>query len=199
MARGFYDLPSLTSLAVFEATARHMSMKSAAEELNVTPGAVSRQIKALEQDIGAPLFVRVHRGIELTGAGEELAGVLAQAFGRTADVFRRVRSREDQVSVTIGATTAFASLWLMPRIGEFWRRRPEITINHMISDSPPEMRRPEVDLRIRYGNGDWPGEVGERLFGDRIYPVCGPAFAAEHPVDVDGLSALPLLHVVDAD
>ena len=69
----------------------------------------------------------------------------------------------------------------------------------MISDSPPEMRRPEVDLRIRYGNGDWPGEVGERLFGDRIYPVCGPAFAAEHPVDVDGLSALPLLHVVDAD
>lgn len=202
MARRYYNLPSLTALAAFEASARHVSFKDAARELNVTPGAVSRQIKSLEEEAGRALFERVHRGVVLTSAGEELFNVLSISFGQWSDVFERISAPNKNPSVTVGATTAFASLWLMPRLGSFWQSHQNITINHIISDSAEELRHPNVELRVRYGAGQWAGEKVQKLFDDVIYPVCGPKFADQHrEVAPSGLSGLPLLdmHGLDAE
>lgn len=194
MPRQYYELPSLTSLAAFEASARHLSFKHAALELNVTPGAVSRQIKALEADIGVPLFQRVHRGVVLTADGNTLYNILAQGFSQISQTYQDIRNKERRASVTIGATTAFASLWLMPRLGTFARAHQEITLNHVIADRVHELRTSEVDIRVRYGKGVWPDEQAVKLFDDRIYPVCGPEFARMHPAaSLEELAALPLL------
>ncbi|MEX0923882.1 MAG: LysR substrate-binding domain-containing protein [Rhodovibrionaceae bacterium] len=200
MARRNYDLPSLTALAAFEAAARHLSLKRASEELNVTPGAVSRQIKALEGAVGCALFLRRPRGVELTAEGEALYGTLSRSFSQIAETYHRLQSAARTLSVTIGATTAFASMWLMPRLGAFWRAHQDITINHAISDDPRELRTASVDLRVRYGTGVWPDETSLLLFGDRIYPVCGPGFGAQHRVrQAEELLALPLLQLAGVD
>jgi DNA-binding transcriptional LysR family regulator len=195
-----YRLPSLTSLAAFEASARHRSMHRAAAELNVTPGAVSRQIKALEEELGVPLFTRTTTGLVLTADAEALHAVLSQMFSRTAEAVQVIRSGNRARRVTLACTHAFASQWLMPRIGAFWRGFPEITVDHLISDDAREFRRAEVDLRIRYGLGAWPDETAALLMADRIYPVAGPGFAREHAdATAADIPDLPLLHVDWAD
>ncbi|MGX9148219.1 LysR substrate-binding domain-containing protein [Mesorhizobium sp. 128a] len=202
MVRRYYDLPSLTALAVFEASARHLSFKLAASELNVTPGAVSRQIKAIEEELGVPLFVRLGTGVMLTGAGEELYAVLANGFSKASEVVRTVKRGDRSKNVTVACSDAFASMWLIPRMPYFWTSYPEIAVDHLISDNARDYRRAEVDLRIRYGFGSWPDETAELLFDDVIYPVCGPAFAQVHrDATAESLPELPLLHVnwVDPD
>jgi len=171
------ELPALSTLVVFEAVARHMSVKHAAGELDVTPGAVSRQIRALEAELGTELFSRVHRGVVLTAAGAECYGVLSRSLADIGNVFRNVRAARGPCNVTVATTIAFAAMWLMPRLGQFWRDHPQIAINHFICESPADLRRADIDLRIRYGGGAWPGETAVRLFGDRIFPVCSPVFA----------------------
>ncbi|MDX8479906.1 LysR substrate-binding domain-containing protein [Mesorhizobium sp. VK24D] len=202
MVRRYYDLPSLTALAVFEASARHLSFKLAASELNVTPGAVSRQIKAIEDELGVPLFVRLGTGVVLTSAGEDLYGVLAGSFSRVSDVVRTVKRGDRSKNVTIACTDAFASMWLIPRMPEFWDRHGDVTVDHLISDNSRDFRRAEVELRVRYGFGSWPDERAELLFDEVIYPVCGAEFAREHrDATAESLAELPLLHVdwVDPD
>ena len=158
MVRRFYDLPSLTALAAFEAVARHRSMTRAAAELNVTTGAISRQVKSLESFVGGPLLRRERRGVEVSAKGAELYAVLSTAFSQFSHTLRQIKSTATTAAVTVGAPTAFASLWLMKRIGDFWRAHPDITINHLVSDNAHDLRRAEIDLRIRYGNGSWPDE-----------------------------------------
>lgn len=202
MVRRYYDLPSLTTLAVFEASARHLSFKLAAAELNVTPGAISRQIKAIEDELGVPLFTRLGSGVALTSAGEDLYGVLASSFSRAADVVRTVKRGDRSKNVTLACTDAFATTWLIPRMPDFWARYDDISVDHLISDNPRDYRRAEVELRIRYGFGSWPDENAELLFDETIYPVCGPEFARVHADATAGsLPDLPLLHVdwVDPD
>ncbi|MCV3243958.1 DNA-binding transcriptional LysR family regulator [Mesorhizobium robiniae] len=195
MVRRYYDLPSLTSLAVFEASARHLSFKLAASELNVTPGAVSRQVKAVEEEIGVPLFHRVHTGVMLTSAGEELYSVLANGFTRASEVVKSVKRGDQASQLTIACTDNFASLWLMPRMPDFWQRYPDISVDHLVSDDPRDFRNAEVQLRVRYGNGSWQAERAEHLFDDGMYPVCGPGFAQQHcDVTPKSLPELPLLH-----
>jgi DNA-binding transcriptional LysR family regulator len=202
LVRRFYDLPSLTTLAVFEACARHLNFRLAAAELNVTPGAVSRQIKAIEDELGVALFTRLPKGVMLTADGEELYAVLATGFSRASDVVRSIKRGDKTRNVTLACTDAFATMWLLPRMPEFWRRYPEISVDHLISDDARDYRRAEVELRIRYGFGSWLDETAELLFGDTIYPVCGPGFANAHPAArASDLVDLPLLHVdwVDPD
>ena len=201
MARRFYRLPPLTTLATFEAAARHQSVKHAAAELNVTPGAVSHQIKALESEIGTPLFRRVHRGIELTGAGHELYAVLSRGFQEAASVLDRLRAENPGAEIQVGASTAVAALWLMPRITDFWLQHPDIRISFYISDDVNELLASRSDLTIRYGSGNWPDCEAEHVFDDELMPVCSPAFARTNPVtDLDALANLPLIqmHSVDA-
>lgn len=200
MVRRYYELPSLTALAVFEASARHKSFKLAAGELNVTTGAVSRQIKAIEDEIGAPLFVRSNVGVQLTPAGEELYTVLANSFARASETVQRIKRGEGAKSVTLACTNGFAMMWLMPRMGEFWRQYPDILVDHMISDNARDFRRAEVDLRIRYGFGAWSDENACLLLQERIYPVCGMVFARQHEgVMASDLPNLPLIHVARVD
>lgn len=201
MVRRYYDLPSLTALAIFEAAARHLSFKLAAAELNVTPGAVSKQIKAIEDELGLPLFVRgANAGVSLTPAGEDLYGVLSSSFSRASEVVRTIKRGDRSKNVTIACTDAFATMWLIPRMPDFWSRHPEIAVDHLISDNPRDYRRVEVELRVRYGLGAWVDETTELLFDDTIYPVCGPGFAARHrDATAEALPELPLLHVDWAD
>jgi DNA-binding transcriptional LysR family regulator len=200
MVRRHYDLPSLNALAAFEAAARHLSLTRAAAELNVTPGAVSKQVKSLEQQIGRPLFLRLHRAIELTPEGHAVFQSLKDAFERVAGTIRQVGRMGSPRSVSIGTTMAFAQLWLMPRLGDFWTAHQDIVIDHIISDRVQEQGRTPVDLRVRYGDGVFPDEESVLLFGDRIVPVAAPTFLARHKVkSVQDLSALPLLSVEGVD
>ncbi|MET0599818.1 MAG: LysR substrate-binding domain-containing protein [Mesorhizobium sp.] len=196
MVRRYYDLPSLTGLAVFEASARHGSFKLAAAELNVTPGAVSRQIRSVEDELGVVLFRRMPGGVELTSGGEDLYAVLASGFSRVSEVVQNIKRGDRSRNVTVACSDAFASMWLMPRMGDFWRRFPSIAVDHLISDNARDYRRAEVDLRVRYGFGSWIDETSQLLFDDTIYPVCGPDFAAAHAdASAQDLGDLPLLHV----
>lgn len=200
MVRRYYNLPSLTALAAFEASARHMSFKAAAAELNVTPGAVSRQIKALEDDLGMAVFLRAPAGIALTAEGEELYAVLARGFSQASETFHRLRTGNRQTSVTLACSNAFGGLWLMRHMGAFWRRHPDVVVNHLISDNAAHYRRADVDLRIRYGSGAWSDETAERLFTERIFPVGGLGYAGDHAaVPAEEIATLELLHVEGAD
>lgn len=200
MARRPYDLPSPVALQAFEAAARRLSLKDAAGELNVTPGAVSRQVKALESDLGVSLFTRVHRGVELTPAGEDLYSVLSWGYDQTAQVVRRLRQAGGDSVVTIGSTPAFGQLWLMPRMGGFWQSHPDITVNHVLSDVDRDLVRSGVDVRTLYraSGAEEPGSV--RLFGDVVFPVVSPDFAARHAgVTSADLVDLPLLRFEGLD
>lgn len=200
MARRFYSLPSLVALAAFESAARHLSLTKAAEELNVTPGAISKQVRTLEEELGTPLFTRRHRALDLTRAGETLAETLHEGFERIASTFLQVKSANGPSNVTIGCTMAMAHLWLMPRMSAFWSSHQDIVVDHVISDHPRGLDRPDIDLRLRYGNGDWPDEMSAKLYDDRIFPVASPDFSREHPVkDMEDLSRLPLLSVEGID
>ncbi len=200
MVRRHYNLPSLSALASFEAAARHLSLTRAAAELNVTPGAVSKQVKALEEEIGRAVFIRLHRALQLTPAGETVYRTLRETFERIAGSLQSVRSDNAIRAVSIGTTAAFAQLWLMPRLGAFWNAHQDIVIDHMISDRLQDLQRPDVDLRIRYGDGKWPGEATAKLFDDSIVAVASPAFVARHHVgSVKDIAGLPLLSVEGVD
>jgi LysR family transcriptional regulator, glycine cleavage system transcriptional activator len=200
MVLRFYSLPSLVALAAFEAAARHSSLTKAAEELNVTPGAVSKHVRMLEDELGSRLFTRGHRSLELTSAGETMASALREGFERMASTFRQVKSSSDQSKVTIGCTMAMAHLWLMPRMSEFWSSHQDIVVDHVISDQPRGLDRADIDLRLRYGSGDWPDELSAKLYDDRIFPVASPDFVREHPVEtIEDLSGLQLLSVEGID
>ena len=200
MTSRHYRLPSLHALATFEASARHRSVKRAAEELNVTSGAVSRQIRMLEDQLGGPLFERARSGLDLTSSGELLYGVLCDTFARLGDTIGTIRLGQPREQVTVACTHAFAKCWLMPRMGQFWDDHPDLCVNHLISDDGRDFRRAEVDLRIRYGYGAWPDETAIKLFDDILYPVAAPRFAERHAgATAADLPWLPLLHVVWCD
>lgn len=200
MVRRHYSLPSLNALAAFEAAARHLSLTRAAGELNVTPGAVSKQVKMLEDEIGRALFIRLHRALQLTPEGETVYRTLRETFERIAASLQQVRSDNALRTVSIGTTTAFAQLWLMPRLGAFWNAHQDIVIDHMISDRPYDLHPPGVELRVRYGDGKWAGEHSTKLFDDEIVAVASPAFAIRHKLkSAKEIAEMPLLSVEGVD
>ena len=200
MARRYYQLPSLTGLNTFDACARHGSFTAAAAELGVTLGAVSRQVKALETELDCALFLRLHRGVELTAEGLDLFQTLSSSFQQIGRLCQEFRKRARSTDVTLAASTAFASLWLMPRIGGFCQQFQDINLNHAISDNPRDSGFVNADLRIRYGDGSWRGEEAVKLFDDRIYPVCGRDFSGRETLrQADDLLAFPLLQLDSVD
>lgn len=200
MARRFYQLPSLTGLSTFDACARHGSFTGAAAELGVTLGAVSRQIKSLEDELNCQLFRRQYRGVELTAEGIDLHQLVGSNFHQIGRLCQDLRSRGSHTDVTIAATTAFATLWLMPRLGGFWQAHKEIELNHSISDNPNDPGFVNADMRVRYGDGNWRGEVAVKLFDDVIYPVCGKSFLHSHQINqAEDIVDLPLLKLDSLD
>lgn len=170
-------LPPLTALTAFEAAARLSSFTRAAAELGVTQAAVSRQIHLLEEQFGFPLFVRLHRKIELTEKGRILGAASGDAFdliaGSVADICREGHADD----LTISATVAFSHFWLLPRISEFSRSHPEINLRILTQDNMPNVESGEIDVAIRFGSGMWPDGQAELLFEDEIFPICSPDYA----------------------
>ncbi|MBV2143587.1 LysR family transcriptional regulator [Falsochrobactrum sp. TDYN1] len=187
-----YDLSSITALVCFEAAARNLGFKKAAQELNVTPAAISHQIKALEVDLGCALFIRRSKGVELTEKGAFLFVALQRGFESISEAIVQIRERPETVDVTIRSTTAVSSLWLTPKISAFWKIHPTVTIAQIISDVPSETSR--CDLSIHYGNPDENDEC-RSLFQDRIVALGTSRFAAEYGVStIEDLVRAPLIH-----
>ncbi|MBY6058228.1 LysR family transcriptional regulator [Leisingera daeponensis] len=199
MSRRHYNLPPLTTLAAFEAAARHLSFKNAAQELSVTPGAVSHQVKALEAELQAPLFQRKHRGVELTEEGEALFETLASSFSKISLSLKTIRDRQTGDTVTIGSTSAVASLWLSPSVVRFWRQHPDVNVNQIVNDRPLRSM-PDVDFYIRYGRERDTRLEQAELYRDHLVPV-GNAELAEKLTGcpLEELARQRLLHLESDD
>lgn len=170
-----HQLPPLNALRAFEATARHLSVKNAADELCVTPGAVSQLIKTLEVHLGVPLFRRVNRGIFLTDVGQAYLPPVRNAFRQISDATRRVAVPEDTGILTVSATPFFASAWLVPRLKGFQDAHPEIDLQVVSSTALADFSRDGVDVAIRHGLGRYPGLSSQRVLTVEIVPVAAPA------------------------
>jgi len=174
-------LPSLNAMRVFEAAARHLSFSRAADELHVTKAAVSHQVKALEEELGLPLFRRLNRALRLTDSGQTLYPAIAEALGLMSAAVARLK-RQDQTGVlTVTTLDSVAAIWLVPRLGRFRRAHPEIDVRIATSDDSIDFARINVDLAIRYGAGDWPGLHVERLMTEELFPVCAPSLLGAGP------------------
>ena len=170
-------LPSLAALRAFEATARTGGFSAAARELNVTHAAVAQQVRALERALGPALVRREGAGLAVTGEGARLAAALSEGFGTIAEAVARLRAERDLRPLRVTLTPAFAENWLMPRIGAFWQRHPEIELELAPSVAPADLRREGFDLAIRFGEGDWPGLRAEPLVLAPFAVVGAPALA----------------------
>jgi LysR family glycine cleavage system transcriptional activator len=172
------DLPPLNALKAFEAVARHLSVKMAADELCVTPGAVSQLLKSLEAHLGVKLFNRVTRGIFLTDVGRDYLPAVRNAFRQISDATRRVRASADDGMLTVSVTPFFASAWLVPRMRSFQESNPEIDLQIVTSTALTDFSRSSVDVAVRHGIGRYPG-----LRSDHIVAVEMVAVAAASLVE----------------
>ncbi len=168
-------------LRAFEAVARHLNFRAASEEMALTQSAVSRQIQALEEDVGAALFLRHTRAVELTSAGALLLGTVARALPQIDGVVRQIRQSAGRRSVSITTFASFASMWLIPRMEVFQRANPDIDIRIDASDIAVDMEVADVDLAIRYGPASAMPAQAVRLFGEQLAPVISPWLLKSKP------------------
>ena len=186
-------LPPLTALRAFDAAARHMSFAKAAEELNVTPAALSFQIKSLEEHLGAPLFRRLNRAVELTEAGTALAPGAADGFQTLAAAWRSAQRTQDTQSLTVTAGPAFTAKWLAPRLYEFAQAHPEIELRFSASLKVMDFARDAIDVAIRFGYGPDPGLYSLPLADEWVTPVMTPELATRYPTPASLLDATLIL------
>lgn len=175
------SLPPLRALRAFEAAARHLNFTRAADELNVTPGAISHQIKTLEDWLGAPLFHRLTRALRLTEAGAAALPALTEGFDRIAEAVDRMQARKDESLLTVSVSPGFGSLWLVPKLDRFRRQFPDIEVRIDGTDRLVDIARGEADIAIRYGPGGYSDVRSDRLFAMRATPVCSPDILARDP------------------
>ncbi|MEO0328239.1 MAG: transcriptional regulator GcvA [Pseudomonadota bacterium] len=168
-------LPPLNALRAFEAAARHLSFKMAACELNVTPAAISHQVKGLEEWLGTPLFYRLTRELRLTEAGLAALPVLAGGFRKLTEAVERMQEHSETGLLTISVSPSFGSMWLVPRLDRFHGLHPEIEIRIDGTDRLVDMRHGDADVAVRYGPGGYAGVQADFLFSQRNTPVCSPA------------------------
>ncbi|MCL4768362.1 MAG: transcriptional regulator GcvA [Hyphomicrobiaceae bacterium] len=168
-------MPPLNALRTFEVAARNLSFTKAAAEINLTQGAVSRQVKVLEDFLGFELFERTPRGVELNRAGAIYAAALTDAFQRIVDATDELATTHTHSILTIRGYTTFIVRWLLPLLPDFHRRHTNIDISLVSASDPVDFERDRVDLGIRYGYGRWKGVVCFLLFKDELLPVCSPA------------------------
>ncbi|MBI3453516.1 MAG: LysR family transcriptional regulator [Rhodospirillales bacterium] len=174
-------LPPLNWLRAFESAARHMSFTEAAEELGVTQAAVSQQVRQLEDWLGTQLFKRLPRALALTDTGIAYLPSVRDSFDRLDIGTEQIFGRLDRRPVTLRATATLAALWLAPRLAEFRREQPEITVRTTTLYAPVDFGQDGVDIEIRYGSGNWPGVRSHKLFDESYFPVASPAYLAAAP------------------
>jgi len=192
-------LPPLNALKAFEAAARHESFTRAAEELFVTQGAVSHQVKALELELGIKLFNRERQRLVITDAGREYLTILRDAFDRIAVGTERLLQRQSSGVLTVSTSPDFAAKWLVSRLGRFAEEHPSIDLRVSATLHHVDFAREDVDLAVRHGDGNWAGFDVTRLSSEALFPVCSPKLLSGRnrltkPADV---LKFPLIHVDD--
>lgn len=191
-------LPPLGTLRAFEAAARLGSFSRAAEEIFVTHGAVSHQVRALEDALGTALFHRNGRRVALTEAGRHFAERVRAALGDIADAAQYVRRTERDRVLTVSMLPSFAARWLLPRLGAFMERHPAIAVNIHTSLSLVDFERDEVDLAVRFGRGAWPELEAVKFLEDEFFPVASPRFnRGRLPARPADLAKFTLMRSVD--
>jgi LysR family glycine cleavage system transcriptional activator len=169
-------LPNLAALRVFEAAARHQNFSRAADETHVTHGAVSHQVRALEQDLGVALFTRHGKRLTITPQGTRFAQVVRHALQDIANATQALREETRQKRLTVSAIPSFAARWLAPRLGKFIDQNPDTELVLQSSGQLHDLVRDGIDVGIRFGQGQYPSLVVERLMGDSYYPVASPDY-----------------------
>ncbi len=190
-------LPSLNALRAFEAAGRHLSFSKAAEELHVTPAAVGHQVKVLENDLGAILFNRLNRALQLTAAGQTLLPGLSEVFYRVTELVETFRRRDSNRPLTVSMPPSFGATWLLPRLDRFRERHPGIDLRLDANNRLVDLVHEDVDVGLRYGLGDYPGMRVDCLLSEEVSPVCSPRLLeGEHPLRaLEDLHWHSLLHV----
>lgn len=173
------DLPPFAGVRAFEAGARHLSFRRAAEELCVTPSAISHQIKRLERHLGLPLFERRARGLDLTPEGWRYMHELGEILDHLATATARFKMRSGPATITVSLVHTLATRWLIPRLTEFQAAHPNIDIRLSASATRVDLRHSDIDLAIRYGRNASPGLHCEQLIAENVFPVCAPSLIAE--------------------
>jgi len=190
------QLPSLSAFKTFEAAARHKSFSRAAEELSVTPAAVSYLVRDLEAQLRLQLFSRQGRSVSLTAQGEALRDSVTQALDNIERTIERLREDDSRTRINVTTIPSFAMKWLVPRLNRFITRYPEVDVRIDMSRHVVDLNHGEMDVAIRFGNGQFPGLQTDRLVHDSLFPVCSPALlkgprALRQPQD---LARVPLIH-----
>lgn len=189
-------LPPLVALRSFEAAARHGSFTKAADELHVTPSAISHQIRGLEETLGVALFRRERGALVLTDAGAACLPGIRDGFERLVQALQTVRGKGDSDVLTVSVAPSFAAKWLLPRLDLFTVANPAIDVRVSASMNLVDFARGDVDIAIRYGAGRYPGLNVARLVRDAVFPVCSPdLLTREHGLRVPAdLAFHTLLH-----
>ena len=191
-------IPPLPALRAIEAVARLGSLTRAAAALHVTHGAISHQLKALEEQLGVRLVERAGRGIKLTDEAERFAARVRSAMNELTDALRELSERRNPRQLRVTVVPSFAARWLLPRIGRFVAAHPDIDLDVRANIALADFRRDDVDVAIRYGAGHWPGLIAEHLLDDVYFPVCSPRFnGGRLPRHPEELATLPLLRSSD--
>lgn len=186
-------LPPLIAVRFFEATARHHSVREAARELNVTPGAVSQQVRRLESFLGCALFERLPRGLALTPAGMDYQAACGEALARIGHATARLAAGARRV-VRVSCTPDFAAQWLVPRLQHFLQQAPELDVHVNSTHRAVDLLAEDMHFAVRHGLGPYPGLHAEWLLDDDLIPVCSPRLVAPRlwagPHDITGLRLL---------
>lgn len=190
----FRRLPNLAALRAFEAAARHGNFSRAAEEIHVTHGAISHQVRALEEELGVALFARHGKRIAITQEGERFAITLRKALSDIAAAAAALQADGKQQRLTVTALPSFAARWLSPRLGRFIEQHPDMEVMLQSSNQLTDFVRESVDLGIRFGRGNYPGLAVEKIMDDYFYPVASPRFnGGKLPRTPQKLAQHPLL------
>src|SRR5215218_9504509 len=192
-------LPPLNALKAFEAAARHESFTRAAEELCVTQGAVSHQVKALEAELAVKLFNRERQRLVITEAGRDYLAVVRDALDRIAVGTERLVRRQTSGALTVSTSPDFAAKWLVHRLGRFGEAHPDIDLRVSATMHHVDFAREEVDIAVRHGDGHWAGLEVVRLCSEQLFPVCSPRLASgrNRMTKPSDLLRFPLLRLDD--
>lgn len=192
------ELPPLNALRAFEAAARLQSISKAGEELHVTHGAISRQIRALEEQLGVSLFDKDGRGVKLTDAGLRLRDVTTESFERLSSVCADLRRETEERPFVLGCPGSLLARWFIPRLDRLQRELPELRLQLSASQGELDPRSAEVDATLLFADPPWPSDMQVfELAPERIGPVLSPRYANHAPLSLataDALYAEPLLH-----
>ncbi len=193
-------LPPLNGLKAFEAAARSESFTRAAKELNVTQGAVSHQVKALENTLGLKLFHRERQQLILTEAGRDYLTVIREALDQIAVGTERLLQRQESGVLTVSTSLDFAAKWLVNRLNRFAEKHSNVDLRVSATTHYVDFARDDVDIAIRHGDGNWPGLDVQRLYSERLFPVCSPKLVSgrNRITKAADLLQFPLLRLEDA-